>query len=176
MDMRTFHIGDLAYVPARRQNYAYIARLLPAYVANCRSDGDASHSIFINLLSYESDLLSDSNRLIDQAHILQNIYATVHEDLIQGSMFAHQAHICAVAAPGTGAWLHAHPSPIRDLVVPDIAFSDVVNLRLGMPVFSEGKGCNYCGQLLDPLEYHILTCIRQGNKYGIHNSLRDIIH
>ena len=59
---------------------------------------------------------------------------------------------------------------------PDVAFSGVVSMRLGMPVFSEGKGCHYCGQTLDPLGYHVLACMRQDSKYGIHNSLYDTVH
>ena len=68
------------------------------------------------------------------------------------------------------------PRPLEIWCVPDIAFSDIVSMRLGMPVFGEGKGCNYYGQILDPLGYHVLACMRQGNKYGIHNSLRDTVH
>ena len=104
------------------------------------------------------------------------MYETVHQDLLQGSCVAHQARLRAVAAPGAGAWLYATPSPTRDLVFSDIAFSDIVSIRLGVPIFGEDLGCVYCYQSLDRLGHHIMGSMRQGNKYGIHNSLRNIIY
>ena len=49
-------------------------------------------------------------------------------------------------------------------------------MRLGVPIFGEGLGCVYCHQSLDHLGHHVMGCMRQGSKYGIHNSLRNTIH
>ena len=69
---------------------------------------------------------------------------------------AHQARLRAAAAPGAGAWLYATPSPARDLVFSDIAFSDIVSMRLGVPIFGEGLGYIYYYQSLDDLGHHIM--------------------
>ena len=102
---------SLVYITAQGQNYTHIVRLLPAYttIAAAMEMQTTQHlSIFYPA---ESDLLSDPSPLIDQAHMLQTIYAAIYEDLIQGSKLAQQARIRAVAAPGAGAWLHAPPPP-----------------------------------------------------------------
>ena len=88
MGLRVFHVADLAYVTARRQTYAHIVRLLPAYAATTAAmEMQAIQHLSIFYLA-ESDLLSDSSRLIDQAHMLQTMYGAVHEDVIQGSTLA----------------------------------------------------------------------------------------
>ena len=113
MGMRVFHVADLAYVTARRQSYAHIARLLPAYaVIAAAMEMQATQYLSIFYL-VESDLLSDLSRLIDQAHMLQNMYAAVHEDLIHGSTFAQQARIRAVAAPGRELGSMPPPRPLE---------------------------------------------------------------
>ena len=36
--------------------------------------------------------------------------------------------------PEAGAWLHAIPSPTRDLGFSDIVFSHIINIRLGISI------------------------------------------
>ena len=52
---------------------------------------------------------------------------------------------------------------------------DVINLRLEISLFDEGDVCPYYNHTLDPYGHHILGCIRQGCRSGIHNSLRNIV-
>ena len=108
--------------------------------------------------------------------MLQNLHEAIFQDLLQSSTVAQQARLRAVAAPGAGAWLQVAPSPTRDLLFSDVAFSDVVSMRLGVPIFQGDEGCTYCGQALDPCGHHVMSCMRQGSKYGIHNSLRNSVH
>ena len=176
LGMRVFHVADLVYVSARRQSYEHISRLVSGYEALA---GIFEHDAVQHLSFFyptHGASLSKPSAPLDQASMLQNLHEAIFQDLLQSSTVAQQARLRAVAAPGAGAWLQVAPSPTRDLLFSDIAFSDVVSMRLGVPIFQGDEGCTYCGQALDPCGHHIMSCMRQGNKYGIHNSLRKTVH
>ena len=175
--IRIFHVADLAYLTARHRSHAHVNRLVPGYTHSIARDFEAAARQHLSgFFPTDQENFYNPSQSIDQPAKLQQLYETVHQDLLQGSCVAHQARLRAVATPGAGAWLYATPSPTRDLVFSDIAFSDIVSIRLGVPIFGEDLGCVYCYQSLDRLGHHIMGSMRQGNKYGIHNSLRNIIY
>ena len=107
--------------------------------------------------------------------MLQSLYEAVLKDLFQSNTATGQVRLRAFAASGSGVWIIAAPSPTKDLLFPNTAFIDVLNMRLGVEIFGLGKACNFCAEVLDACEYHVLGCIRQGSKYGIHNCLRNTV-
>ena len=107
--------------------------------------------------------------------MLQALYKAIHWDGIQSSPVAAQVRLRAAAARGSGLWLTTTPSPTRDFLFSNAALIDVMSMRLGIEIFGVGETCGYCLQVIDPLGHHIMGCIRQGNKYGIHNMLHNDI-
>ena len=50
-----------------------------------------------------------------------------------------------------------------------------MSIRLGVEIFGFGKTCRFCAEALDAYGHHIMGCIGQGSKYGIHNCLRKTV-
>ena len=159
--IRIFHVADLAYLTARHRSHAHVNRLVPGYTPSVARDFEAAARQHLSgFFPTDQEDFYNPSQPIDQPAKLQQLYETVHQDLLQGSCVAHQARLRSVAAPGAGAWLYTTPSPTRDLVFSDIAFSDIVSMRLGVPIFGEGLGCVYGHQSLDHLGHHVMDCMR----------------
>ena len=78
------------------------------------------------------------------------------KDLLQSSTATGQVRLRAVAASGSGVWLTATPSPIKDLLLPITAFVDVLSMRLGVEIFDLGKACSFCAETLHACGHHVL--------------------
>ena len=91
--------------------------------------------------------------------MLQSLYEAVLKDLFQSSTATGQVRLQAIAASGSSAWLAAAPSPTKDLLFPNTAFVDVLNMRLGREIFGLGKACNFCAETLDAYGHHIMGCM-----------------
>ena len=87
-----------------------------------------------------------------------------------------QIRLRGITIQGTSIYIQNVPSSTRDTIFSNAAFSDVVGLRLGFSLFGEGVSCSVSGQAMDEHGHHILGYLRQGNKYDIHNSLRNTNH
>ena len=105
---------------------------------------------------------------------MDRIYNSIFQILFDGSILSIQV-FGQLLRGGANAWVHHTPSPILDLMYSNAAFGDIISLRLGIPLFDEGGICPYYSHVLDPYGLHILGCIRQGCKSGIHNSLRNTV-
>jgi hypothetical protein len=89
---------------------------------------------------------------------------------------AETARLHAVAAPSTGVWMSAVPSPGLGLRLDNDEVQTLVKLRLGLPLATEGATCALCPEkTLDPLGHHALTCRRGPDVITRHNSLRNTL-
>ena len=114
----------------------HVNRLVPGYTPSIARDFEAAARQHLRgFFPTDQEDFYNPSQPIDQPAKLQQLYETVHQDLLQGSCVAHQARLRAVAAPGAGAWLYATPSPTRDLVFSDIAFSEIVSIAIGSTYF-----------------------------------------
>ena len=173
--MQVFQVADLAYLVSRRQSHSHVARLVPGYEQIVPTLEASAVQHLTAFLPIGQDEINHPEHALDQSQILDRMYNSVFQTLFDGSTLSVQVLLRSVAAPGANAWLHHAPSPTRDLLYSNAAFVDVVSLRLGISLFDEGDVCPYCSHALDPYGHHILGCIRQGCKSGIHNSLRNTV-
>lgn len=86
-----------------------------------------------------------------------------------------QARLRSVAGVGAGAWLGVIPSVGLNQVFDSRQFTTLVRWWLGMSVYDDVSACPSCGEALDRLGYHALTC-RTGGSLGVrHNALREVV-
>ena len=175
LGMQAIHISDLAYLVSRRQSLEHAKRLALGYDEVCAL---MEAPIIRHLSAFwtnEAPILQNPNEKLDQTSMLQALCKTIHRDLIQSSPVAAQVRLRAAAARGSGLWLTATPSPTRDFLFSNATLIDVVSIRLGIEIFGIGETCGYCRQVMDPMGHHVMGCIRQASKYGIHNVLHNDI-
>ena len=94
-------------------------------------------------------------------------------NLLNSANQVHSAHLLAAAAPHTGAWLQALPSPVLGLHLDDETIRVSVALRLGAQVCEPHK-CR-CGKLVNSLGHHGLSCRLSEGRLPRHNHLNDVI-
>ena len=176
LDMQAIHVSDLAYLVSRRQSLEHAKRLVLGYDEVCAAmEVPAIRHLFVALWTSEAHILQNPNKKLDQISMLQALYKAIHRDLIQSSPVAAQVRLRAAAARDSGLWLTATPSPTRDFLFSNAALIDVVNMRLGIEFFGVGETCGYCHQVMDLMDHHVMGCIRQDSKYGIHIMFRNDI-
>ena len=69
-------------------------------------------------------------------------------------------------------WVRYAPSHAFDNYLSNVAFSDSISIRLGLPLFDADEACLRCPQVSDRYGRHCLICIMIG-KIGLHNCIRD---
>ena len=176
-EMRVLHLADLSFLVSRRQVLEYVRRLLPWYDARMSQHDERTCIEHISpFFPSFRDEIRDSERKLDQKTMMDAFYQQLHHELVSTGTLGTQIRLRGVAAQGASAWVQTIPSSTKDTIFSNAAFSDVVGLRLGVSFFAEGVACSFCGQAMDEYGHHILGCLRQGSKYGIHNSLRNTIH
>ena len=86
-----------------------------------------------------------------------------------------KARLLSVSTKGSGAWLGVIPSVGLNQAFDSRQFTTLVRWWLGMPVYDKINVCPSCGEAMDRLGYHALTC-RTGGSLGVrHNALREIV-
>lgn len=103
----------------------------------------------------------------------------VFRRLLDESTVAHRLRLLSVASPRSGAWLQAMPSrgPFDLTLTPD-EMQVLLQHRLGLPLAGPADSCpvRQCGEQLDELGHHQLTCSRAGFVTARHNRIRDALH
>jgi hypothetical protein len=85
----------------------------------------------------------------------------------------HRARLTAVMAPQSGDWLFALPISSCGLRLSNDAVRVAVGLRLGIKI-CEAHTCT-CGQLVDVLGTHSLSCKHAPGRSARHHSLNDVV-
>ena len=97
-----------------------------------------------------------------------------YQKLLTDNWAAHdRARILAVSAPKSSDWLHALPISSCGLRLDDETVRVAIGLRLGAKLCEPHK-C-ICGEEVDPLGHHGLSCKRSSGRSSRHLNLNDII-
>ena len=99
--------------------------------------------------------------------------ATV-DGLISQSNQTHRARLAAAREPHTAAWLQATPIPSLGLHIDDETVRIAVALRLGLAI-CEPHQCKLCGQSVDRLGHHGLSCTKSAGRFPRHSALNDVL-
>ena len=94
-------------------------------------------------------------------------------DLLDSANQIHRAQLTAAAFPHSAAWVHALPSPKLGLHMDGETIRISVAQRLGSKVCETHK-CR-CGQLVDTLGHHGLSCRQSAGRISRHVQLNEII-
>jgi hypothetical protein len=84
-----------------------------------------------------------------------------------------KARLLASAQKESGAWLNALPCPSLGLALDDSALRIAVGLRLGTTL-CHPHNC-VCGEPVDHLGTHGLSCVKKGGTFSRHSALNEII-
>ena len=79
-----------------------------------------------------------------QAEVLGKLHQMMFDALLQGASTSGKARLRAYAAPGADAWLRATPTLIRDILLSNVAFVDVISMRLGISIFDRQQVRSKC--------------------------------
>ena len=94
-------------------------------------------------------------------------------ELLTSANQVHRARVLAAGAPHSGAWLNSTPLPSLGLHLDDSSVQVAVSLRLGAPTCQRHR-CR-CGQLVDELGHHGLSCRYSGGRLPRHANLNDVV-
>ena len=86
-----------------------------------------------------------------------------------------RARLLASRSKESGAWLQALPISAMGLRLDDEALRTAVGLRLGSPLCSPHQ-CQHCGEDVDVMGRHGLSCRWSEGRHHRHAALNDIIH
>jgi len=84
-----------------------------------------------------------------------------------------KARLLAVQTKESGAWLNALPSPSLGTLLENSSFRIAIALRVGQPLCEPHK-CT-CGENVDKLGYHGLSCRKSAGRRSRHEIINDII-
>jgi hypothetical protein len=84
-----------------------------------------------------------------------------------------KARLLAASTKESGAWLNALPCPSLGLVLDNSSVRIAVGLRLGTPL-CHPHTC-VCGEPVDHLGTHGLSCVKKGGTFSRHSALNEII-
>ena len=83
---------SLAYLTARHRSHAHVNRLVPGYTPSIARDFEAAARQHLSgFFPTDQEDFHNPSQPIDQPAKLQQLYETVHQDLLQGNCVAHQA-------------------------------------------------------------------------------------
>ena len=97
---------------------------------------------------------------------------TIEEQNASADQYA-RARLLAAREEGSGAWLHALPSPALGTLLDPDCLRIAVALRVGARICEPHK-CR-CGAMIDSLGYHPLSCRYSAGRHPRHASLNDIV-
>lgn len=86
----------------------------------------------------------------------------------------HKARLLAAHEKESGAWLNTLPSAPLGTLLDNSSFRIAVSLRIGQPV-CEPHNCNSCGESVDILGYHGLSCRKSTGRWSRHAAINDIL-
>jgi hypothetical protein len=119
----------------------------------------------------DSAEVPDSNRQRDwEAPVLDKLTMSM---LKEASTPMEKARLLAASRKESGAWLNALPCPSLGLVLDDSSLRIAVGLRLGTPL-CHPHTC-VCGEHVDHLGTHGLSCVKKGGTFSRHSALNELI-
>ena len=99
--------------------------------------------------------------------------AFMKDDLLSRSDQRSRARLLAAAAPRSGCWVEAIPSPTVGTQLDPETLRVALSLRIGARICEPHK-CR-CGSSADSLGYHMLSCRLNAGRFPRHAALNDVI-
>ena len=192
VDLTPLHVANQASLPIRHGGLGL--RLtsdiaLPCYIASSRSSlplvQEICGSLNISSLMYSQSSVhqfTEKFGVVDlpsgDAALLQRewdeaAYRVRRDRLLDSANQLHRARLLASSAPNSGAWLQALPLPNLGLHLDDETVRVAVALRLGAPICQPHR-CR-CGQQVDRLGHHGLSCRYSTGRLPRHANLNDVV-
>ena len=166
---KTVDIAPSAFLASHFATESLVARILQHTPLDRRPDPQDALRCWQERLP-EALLPEDKTRqkFWDEPLCLQTI-ATQDAD---GDQYS-RARLLAAREEGSGAWLHALPSPALGTLLDPDCLRIAVALRVGARICEPHK-CR-CGALVDRLGHHPLSCRYSAGRHPRHANLNDII-
>ena len=101
------------------------------------------------------------------------VCAKAAADIMTAANQVSRARLLAAKAEGSGAWLHALPTPSLGTLMDNECLRIAVALRVGAVVCQPHK-CR-CGRLIDKLGHHPLSCRYSAGRLPRHAGLNDVV-
>ncbi len=169
---------DAAYIASRAATDRWCRRIRPEHKgAHDLRDGHLQHAIDslrrrlpdvdVGNMDLEDITQSKLNVQIDAANIQLWCDEVQPQDRV---------HLQAYSAKGCGHEITLVPSKTLDTHLSLGEFVTTVSRRLGVDVMDSGLPCGFCGQLLDALGLHCLSCTAGGDATSQHNGVRDVYY
>ena len=159
-------LGSVNYV------LEYINLIFPNHLVSSDKIFDEAQSLFLKLLG-------DENKFQNNSNMTQKIYDKIlcdvfYKNVKQNSNSLYdEARILALQHPESNAWLQALPSVSLGNLLDNSSFRISMALRLGQPVCEEHT-CT-CGEKVDILGLHGLSCFKSAGRALRHGLLNDVI-
>ena len=162
---------------------------LPAFLSSVYGTGKLTRNILSSsLVDFEVPFMTDAlnawkmacpntdlpDYLSSQRRWDVPLCSIVRNNLLNTSTnAAERARLLAVGEWESGLWLQALPSSTIGTMMDDASFRLATGLRLGAPCVAPHR-C-HCGEAVDNLGHHGLSCSRSAGRIARHASINDII-
>ena len=156
----------------QRYHSSFVATNLCLHSVRGRAGSDPTPS---PELGVHAAALRDEQKVIRRKDILNILHDSAWKLLVQQADCAGQERLRAISATGADAWLRMTPGLMHDSMLGNVAFRDIVGLRLGLCLSPDASTCAFCHQNLDDMGHHVLACMGQGHKQTMHHTLRNTI-
>ena len=104
--------------------------------------------------------LRDDTSKLRQKDLLKEAVATAHSDFLRQLGERDRSRVESYSGAWADGWIRAIPSQVFDLHLPNVAFHDVLSMRLGLSIFDIDEEYQMCPQSSDTFDYHCLSCNR----------------
>ena len=156
LGMQVLHISDIYFISSCRQYNTTIQVLLPPTCVRTPYEGElAAIQHLTPELGTHMATLRDEYQIVRYKDILNILHDSAWKFLVQQADCAGQARLGVVSAMGADAWLRMMPGLVHDSILDNVAFRDIVDLRLGLCLFPGASIYAFYHQNLDEMGYYI---------------------
>ena len=167
-------LAPSAFLASMNMNAALVEAILPTTL--CSSTSPLMEDALSNwLVGHDSQPPTDTEaqRQKHWDHLRSLATATKLEESATDDI--DRARLLASRSGESGAWLHALPISTMGLRLDDDSLRIAVGLRLGTPLCGSHQ-CHHCGEEVDVMGRHGLSCRWSKGRHHRHAALNDIIH
>ena len=167
-------VAPSAYLASLHMSTALVHTILPVYLSSPNPiSSDDALSKWSNGHDFNPPAgdCAHNQKSWDQLRV-----AAVAERLLESATDdIDRARLLASRSKESGAWLHALPLSALGLRLDDEHLRVAVGLRLGTPLCSPHQ-CQHCGEEVDTMGRHGLSCRRSEGRHHRHAAMNSIIH
>ena len=173
---QAFGRADLAFVVACRAVAPLVEALVPARPGYSRLGWAPAIQRLAQIFPNWQSELENPDIKPKQKELMDVLMLSFRKGLDDIFSDQHKRVLRAFAAPWADGWVRAIPSHAFDTCLSNVAFHDILSMRLGRQVFEGDMACPRCPQSQDSFGHHTLACHMFGGKTVLHNMIRDEIY